>query len=59
MGVLDIHCAVSMGQSHLTRDTGTGMVHACVSQKVTHINFIVRQNQPLKVKKSSQKAQMT
>jgi hypothetical protein len=28
-----------------------GMVHASVDQKVTPINLIVRQNQPLKVKK--------
>jgi hypothetical protein len=35
------------------------MVHAYVDQKVTLINLIVRQNQPLKVKKSAQKAQMT
>ncbi len=32
-----------------------GMVHTCVGQKVTPINLIVRQNQPLKVKKSAQK----
>jgi hypothetical protein len=37
----------------------TGMVHAWVGQKVIPINLIVRQNQPLEVKKSSQKAQMT
>jgi hypothetical protein len=36
-----------------------GVVYACVHQKVTPINLIVRQNQPLKVKKSAQKAQMT
>jgi hypothetical protein len=28
-----------------------GVVHTCVYQKVTPINLIVRQNQPLKVKK--------
>ncbi len=28
-----------------------GVVHACVHQKVMPINLIVRQNQPLKVKK--------
>jgi hypothetical protein len=37
----------------------TGMVHAWVDQKVMPINLIVRQNQPLKVKKSTQIAQMT
>jgi hypothetical protein len=36
-----------------------GMVHACVGQKVMPINLKVRQNQPLKVKTSAQKAQMT
>jgi hypothetical protein len=36
-----------------------GMVHAYVDQKLMPTNLIVRQNQPLKVKKSAQKAQMT
>jgi hypothetical protein len=36
-----------------------GVMHACVHLKVTPINLKVRQNQPLKVEKSAQKAQMT
>jgi hypothetical protein len=37
-----------------------GVVHAYVHQKVMPINSIVlRQNQPLEVKKSAQKIQMT
>ncbi len=36
-----------------------GMVHMWVGQKVMPINLIVRQNQPLQVEKSAQKAQMT
>jgi hypothetical protein len=35
-----------------------GMVYAYMDQKVMPINLIVRQNQPLKLKKSAQKAQM-
>jgi hypothetical protein len=36
-----------------------GVVHVCMHQNVMPINLIVRQNQPLKVEKSAQKAQMT
>jgi hypothetical protein len=39
--------------------TMAGMVRTWVDQKVTPINLKVRQNQPLKIKKSAQKAQMT